>query len=179
MTIVELIAEVIGFLAVCLGFLVFQQKKRVGILAFKLSTDILWIIHFLLLGATSGMVLTIVGLIRSTTFLIFAIKGKDINIVWPLIFSVAGICAIILSWKDIYSICSIISCVLATLSFWQKKTVNTKIISTFVSFSQITYAFFIGSFSVVINELITLSSIVIFFVRIYAKKRLEMRNRQS
>jgi hypothetical protein len=173
---VELIAEIIGFLAICIGFLIFQQKKRVGILIFKLSSDILWAIHFLLLGATSGMVLTVVGVLRSITFIILALMGKESRPLWLLLFSTAGVGAIILSWKDVYSICSIISCVLATLGYWQKKPVNTKILSIFVCMSQITYGFFIRSFSVVTNELITLSSIAIFFVRLYAERRREAKS---
>lgn len=175
---VELIAEIIGFLAICIGFLIFQQKKRVGILIFKLSSDILWAIHFLLLGATSGMVLTAVGVLRSITFIILALMGKESRPLWLLLFSTAGVGAIILSWKDVYSICSIISCVLATLGYWQKKPVNTKLLSIFVCMSQITYGFFIRSVSVVTNELITLSSIAIFFVRLYAERRREAKSHE-
>lgn len=171
----ESIAEIIGFLAIGVGFLIFQQKKRVGILVFKLSSDILWVIHFLLLGATSGMVLTVVGVLRSITFLILALMGKESHPAWLLLFSTAGVGAIILSWKDVYSICSIISCVLATLGYWQKKPVNTKILAIFVCASQITYGFFIGSVSVVVNELITLSSIAIFFGRIWIEKKRQER----
>ena len=96
----------------------------------------------------------------------FRKQGKGL-----LLFGTAGVGAIILSWKDVYSICSIISCVLATLGYWQKKPVNTKILSIFVCMSQITYGFFIRSVSVVTNELIMLSSIAIFFVRIYIEKK--------
>ena len=171
MTPTELIAEGLGFIAIGIGFLIFQQRKRANILVFKIISDVLWIIHFLLLSATSGMVLTIVGVIRNTTFLAFALKDKDIKPAWLLLFSAAGIGAIILTWTDIYSICSIISCVLATLRFWQKKPTNIKISTIFVCISQITYACFVGSLSVVINELITLSSIAIFFTRIYVEKK--------
>jgi hypothetical protein len=46
-----------------------------------------------------------------------------------------------------------------------------KILSVFVCATQITYAIFIGSLSVVINELLTLSSIAIFFVRLHLEKK--------
>jgi hypothetical protein len=42
----EIIAEYLGFIAIGIGFLIFQQKTRTGMLAMKLSADILWIIHF-------------------------------------------------------------------------------------------------------------------------------------
>lgn len=171
MTLTEIIAEGLGFLAIGISFLIFQQKKRTGLLIFKLSGDILWIVHFLLLGATSGMILSIVGVLRSIVFLVLCLRKKESNPLWLLLFMTLGVSAIIITWKNIYSICSVISCILAALGYWQKKPMNTKIISIFVCATQITYAFFIGSVSVVINELITLCSIAIFFARFYFEKK--------
>lgn len=41
----------------------------------------------------------------------------------------------------------------------------------FVCITQIIYAIFVGSISVIINELITLMSIAIFFFGLFAEKR--------
>ena len=171
MTATEIIAEVLGFLAIGLGFFIFQQKKRDAILLFKLSSDTLWILHFMMLGATSGMILSIAGVMRSIVFLVLYLRGKESNPLWLLFFMTVGVSGIIITWKDIYSICSIIACILATLGYWQNNPTNTKILSVFVCAAQITYAIFIGSLSVVINELITLSSIAIFFVRLHLEKK--------
>ena len=167
----EIIAECLGFLAIGIGFLIFQQKTRTGMLAMKLSADILWIIHFLLIGATSGMIVSIVGVVRSLTFFILSLKGKNGNSILLCCFVTTGVMAILLTWKDIYSICSIIVCILATVGYWQKKPERMKIFSIFVCLSQISYAICVSSVSVVVNELITLSSIVIFFSRVYINKK--------
>ncbi len=171
MTVTNIIAEGFGFLAIGLSFFIFQQKKRTGMLLFKLSADTLWIVHFLLLGATSGMILSIVGVLRSLVFLVLHLRGKESKPIWLLFFMTVGVSAIIITWKDIYSICSVISCILATLGYWQKKPMNTKILSVFVCATQMTYATFIDSISMVVNEFITLCSIAIFFVRFYLEKK--------
>ena len=105
------------------------------------------------------------------TFLIFSLKGKDVNYAWFLLFMGAGVTGIVLTWKAAYSICSVIVCILATAGYGQKKPEITKILSIFVCIAQIIYALFINSVSVIINECITLTSIAIFFVRFAAEKR--------
>ena len=167
----EIIAESLGLIAIGLGFLIFQQKTRNRILATKLSADVIWIVHFLLLGATSGMVVSLVGVLRSLTFFILSLKGKSGNRGWLAFFMSIGVGAIILTWKNVYSICSVFSCIFATFGYWQKKPQNTKIMGIFVCITQIIYAIFVGSISVIINELITLASIAIFFFKLYAEKR--------
>ena len=137
----------------------------------KFSADMLWIIHFLLISATSGMILCIVSALRSITFFLLAAKGKRENPIWFGLFMIAGVTAILITWKDIFSIFSLVSCVLATLGYWQKKPERMKIFSIFVCLSQISYAICVSSVSVVVNELITISSIVIFFSRVYINKK--------
>ena len=85
MTATEIIAEGLGFLAIGLGFFIFQQKKRDAILLFKLSSDTLWILHFMMLGATSGMILSIAGIMRSIVFLVLYLRGKECPSTMPTI----------------------------------------------------------------------------------------------
>lgn len=171
MGLTEIIAEALGFVAIIIGFLIFQQKTKSSVLATKLSADILWIVHFLMIGATSGMIVSIVGVARSLTFLVLSFKGKSGNKFLPVGFAYAGVIAIILSWKNVYSICSIISCILATIAYWQKKPQLIKAIGFFVCITQIIYAIFVNSLSVMINECISLLSILIYFIRYFIIER--------
>ena len=171
MNYIKIIAECIGFLAVGVGFVIFQQKTKKHLLFAKLCADILWITHFLMIGATSGMAITIVGACRSITFLIMAIKGKEENRAVLPIFMVAGVFAVIISWKSIYSVCSLVSCILGTLGYWQRNPNKTKLLSFGVCISQIIYAICVGSSAAIINEIITVSSIVIFFTRYFLKRK--------
>ena len=139
MDFLKIIAECIGFLAVGVGFLIYQQKTKQRLLLLKLCADVLWITHFLLIGATSGMVITVVGACRSIVFLICAMKNKEGNRAILPIFCTVGVFAVLISWKNVYSICSIVSCVLATVGFWQKNPNRTKLFSLAVCISQIIY----------------------------------------
>ena len=58
-------AQIIGFIAVSLYLLGYLQKKRKSILAFNLSSRVLYILQYLLLGAFEGAVLDVAGAISS------------------------------------------------------------------------------------------------------------------
>ena len=56
------------------------------------------------------------------------------------------------------------------------KKLTIKLLSLAVCASQFTYALGIGSRSALINELITVSSIALFFLRFYLEKRNEKKS---
>ena len=64
----KILGEALGFLAVVIGFFVFQQHDRKKILRVRLVCDVLWVTHFGLLGAFSGMAISIVAALRAITF---------------------------------------------------------------------------------------------------------------
>ena len=172
MTTLEWIGEIAGLLATAVSFFIFQQKKRKNILLFKVICDILWILHFFLLQAYSGMALSMVACLRGIVFYRIGSRREGEKAL-PLLFlflllNTAGIG---LMWSGPWSICSLISGWLATVAYWQTSPLRFKILSLAVCASQLTYAIGIGSRSSLLNELITLSSIGLFFFRIRKDRR--------
>ncbi|MBO5913260.1 MAG: YgjV family protein [Clostridia bacterium] len=172
----QLMGEICGGVAVVIGFLMFQQKKRSRILLLKLTCDVLWGLHFLLLQAYTGVALSVVAAARAILFA--TIGAKDGKKPLPLLFVFLALNTggIIFAWNSMWSICSLISGWLATLAFWQTVPTRIKVLSLFVCASQLTYAIGIGSRSAVVNEIITVVSITLFFIRILLKKRIEKRS---
>ena len=56
-----IIPQIVGLLAVALFLMSYQMKRRGGIIAMNLSSRILYVLQYLLLGAISGAVLDILG----------------------------------------------------------------------------------------------------------------------
>ena len=169
----QLIGEICGGIAVAVGFLMFQQKKRGRILLLKLSCDVLWGVHFLLLQAYTGVALSVVAAAREILFA--TIGAKDDKKPLPLLFVFLALNTggVIFAWNSMWSICSLISGWLATLAFWQTAPTKIKVLSIFVCASQMTYAIGVGSGSGLVNEIITVGSIALFFIRTLLKKRTE------
>ena len=171
----QLIGEICGGIGVAVGFLIFQQKKRSRILLLKLICDILWGLHFLLLQAYTGVALSVVAAAREILFATIGAKDGKKPLPLLFVFLVLNAGGVILVWNSPWSVCSLISGCLATLAFWQTAPTKIKVLSLFVCASQMTYAIGIGSRSALVNEIITVGSITLFFIRMLLEKRNEKR----
>ena len=161
----KLLGELIGFAAVLIGFFVFQQKDRKKLLRIRLICDFLWATHFCLLGAFSGMAISVVAAVRAIIFSLIRRDGNRKSILFLFLFLSINIISVSLTWNSLWSICSLISSMLATVAFWQTSTSRIKLISLIVCVSQITYAIAMLSYASCLNEMITIMSILIFFIR--------------
>ena len=158
------LGEAFGFIAIFIGFFVFQQKDRKKLLRTRLIGDILWATHFGLLGAFSGMAISVVAAFRAITFSSIRRDNRK-SILFLFLFLLINIISVSLTWNSLWSICSLISSMLATTAFWQTSTSRIKLISLIVCVSQITYAIAMLSYASCLNEMITITSILIFFIR--------------
>lgn len=171
MSTTEIIGQIIGFIAMGLSLLIPQQKTRPRILINKMCTDVLWITHWILLGGWTAMAITVVACLRSIVFFVLEKKGKERARFWLVIFLCTSVISVLISWNHWWSILSMFSSVVATLAYWQKNTNKTKIMLFFVSCSQLTYAIINRSYSVILNEILTMVSLLIFLFRVLAEKK--------
>lgn len=169
MTKLEIIAEVIGTIAVITGFFIPQLKTRGKMLLFKFSCDIMWIIHFAILGAYSGMAVSCVAACREV---FFARGGEEKkNRITYFVFLALGVTAAIIAWDSVWSLFSVISVVISTTAFWQTSPNKIKALLFTVAMSQTVYAIASNSHSALVNECITMASIIFFFARHYYMRK--------
>lgn len=64
----EIVAQVIGILAMGMNIVSYQQKKQSGVIAVQMIGASLFAIHFWMLGATVGALLNIVAAVRALIF---------------------------------------------------------------------------------------------------------------
>ena len=64
----EIIAWICGTLGILMSVLLYAGRTRSHILIFKLISDVLWVINYLLLGAYTGAVLNFIGVFRESVF---------------------------------------------------------------------------------------------------------------
>ncbi|MBQ9759823.1 MAG: YgjV family protein [Clostridia bacterium] len=161
----KLLGEIFGVLAVVIGFFIFQQRHRKKVLMAKLLCDLLWTAHFLLLGAMTGMAISLIGTLREIFFSIIDRRQEKRNILFLFLFLSANAVSVALTWNSPWSICSLVSGMLSTIAFWQNSPDKTKKIAFVVCISQMTYAVAMRSYAAMINETIAMTSIIFFFVR--------------
>lgn len=116
---IEIIAMIIGIVAVTVFLLSFQQKTRGKIIAFNATSRVLYILQYILLGAFSGAVLDILGIVASA---LAGLKNhpkmkKYMKLLIPLLY-VAFIVAGILTYTRFLDLFALVGVMLHTGAFF-------------------------------------------------------------
>lgn len=168
-TTVNIIAQILGFGGVYMLFTLYQQKERKKLLYRKLCADVLWGVHYLFLGAWAGAIPNLVGIARESVFMNSGKKWAN-SLAWPILFIAVSWCLTIASWRSAISLLPMCASTLVTISLWVKSPKFTRLLSVPVCVSFIIYDCFVGSYAGIINESISLVSIIISFFKNDFKK---------
>ena len=166
---IDYLAFAVGIVAVAFYLLSYQQKTRGKIIAFNLTSRILYILQYILLGALAGAVLDILGAISSVlakkkdskfikTYFWFVFIFVDLSIV------AAGVVTMILT-DDYFGVFSIIGVLLHTSAFWMNDEKKIRIVSFAGSPFWFVYNFASKAYGSAIGDLLTTGSILIAIFR--------------
>ena len=155
-----LAAQIIGFLGLFLSIVAFQFKKHQNIVLLKLSSELVFSIQYILLGAWTGAVLDFISVIRN--FLFYKFVKKDISttpviIIFGLFVVITGI----VTFDGFISLLPIGSKLLTTVSYGLKKEKWLRLITLPSCILWIIYNLFVGSWAAALTDAITLISILI------------------
>ena len=64
----KLISDILGFSGIALTVILYQQKNRKSLLLYKLTLDVVWLFHYLLIGAFSGAAVCVIAAVREAMF---------------------------------------------------------------------------------------------------------------
>lgn len=159
-----IIGQIMGFVAVVLGFVSFQMRTQKQLLVVQTATTIAFCVHYFLIGATSGMLLNLLGIARN---LAYYHKDKPFfsGNKCPIFFSVMMGVAGLLSWQGYYSIFVVLGLVINTLclSFSDPQKIRKSILVT--SPMVLVYDAFVLSIGGIIYESVAIISSTIGIVR--------------
>ena len=155
------IIQVIGFIG--MGFLVlsFQQNNRNKILIFILIGQLIFLVHFIMLGAWTAVAMNSVGAVRTLIFQYKEQKQWAAKSYWPILFIAGFIGFGTLSWQGWYSILPITAMSIETVGLWMKNPKTIRFINLFPHPPWFTYNFLMGSWPGVIAELLMFGSILV------------------
>ncbi len=160
-----IIAQIFGIGAMISLFSIYQQKSRKKLIICKLCADICWVFHYMLLGAPGGMIPNFIGIFRELVFVNRESKKWADMPIWPILFILINWGVGITTFKAPINILPIAASTFVTISLWLKKPRLTKLISAPVSMTFLIYDIFVGSYVGIINESISIISIIISFIR--------------
>ena len=109
------IAQIIGLVAVSLSFVTYQMKSKSGVMIMLSLATTLFCIHYSILGATTGLVLNIVGIIRNICYC-FRDKKPMSGVAVPIILAAIMTVMSIFTWEGYHSIFFVVGLSLNTLA---------------------------------------------------------------
>ena len=166
-----LIGQGFGILAIILGFVSYQLKTQKQVLFCQAVVGAVFLVHYALIGAVSGMAMNVISLIRNT---IYAVRGgkndtsfdKAIPIVFTVLMGIMGI----LSWTNWYSIFVFLGLVINSycMSFSDPQMIRKSILIT--SPLVLIYDIFALSIGGAVYESVAVISSVIGIIRMKKDK---------
>ena len=166
-----IIGNILGYIAVASGLVIFISVKRSRILALKIVSDSLFLLHELCLGLFSGAALHFIAVVRS---LIFYHRGRrkwaDAPI-WLILFIAVTLISPILTWQGPISLLPSIGSVICVFSYYVTSTWLLRIFSFFGEGLWLLYGVFCGSIPIVLFGVVALISLSIGMFREFKLKR--------
>lgn len=162
----DIITQGIGFVGVLLFLLSYQVSSNRKLFILQTFGCLAFCTQFLLLEAYSGCLSLLINIVRN----LLLTRYKSSALVrwkgWVLIFSLAAAAAAVLTWTAWYSALPVIGTIAGTYAYW---TNNAKHIRTANLFANapcmLVYDVLVKSWGGVLNEGITIASIVVSIIR--------------
>ncbi len=114
-----LIAQVVGFIGIIVAFISFQCKDNKRLFFYQLLSSVIWVIHFLILQAYSGVLLNAAGAIRGF-FLYNTDKKWGSSKVTMIAVTLLMIACGIVTWTGPICLFPAIGMALGTLAMWSR-----------------------------------------------------------
>lgn len=160
MTHAYVIAQIFGAIGILVFILLYQFNSMKSVLKTKMTMDVLWAVHYLLLGAYSAFSINLICLVKE---LVFFNDDKKFfkSKLWLWIFIAFNLVSAVLTWKGYYSVFPAIASSLATISFHQKNITVARVIGITNNVLMFAYDIFVGSYMGLIGE--TLAFVAVIF----------------
>ncbi len=118
MTPAEWGAQILGIIALCISYFIYTSKKRSTLITLKLICDVLWGLHYFLLGAWSGAILNVINMGRETVFQLKTSRQWARSRIWVAVFISVGIASTLFSWQGPESLLPAVGSSISVIGLW-------------------------------------------------------------
>ena len=149
----------------------YRAKSKKNVMLLCVIYCVFYSTHYLLLGAYTGMLMSLISASRNILFYFNAKKGKKNRLSVLLFFAGIALVAGFYSYEDVFSILSMSANILSTYSIWQDDVYKYRLLAVPVSICFILYAIRIQSvFSIIVEFVLLIVEIVSIISIRYEKK---------
>ena len=169
----DILTQAVGFIAAAFVIISFQYKENKKLFMLQIISSAVFALQFFMLGAYTGMIMNILGVVRCTV--LFARPAKiSTSKVTLAILVVLFIAMGVITWSGILSLLPIIGMVLSMFAMWSGNGKVIRLAQLFiVSPCWLIYNAFAPSFAGVLVEALNMVSVIISIKR-FGIKNLDM-----
>ena len=170
----EIIAQIIGIIAMIFVIISFQGKNAKQVIGCQLIGCVLFIINFFMLGAITGALMNIIATVRAIVY-VNKEKFRADKAIWPVLISVACFASYILTFtmfhKDfnlpnaVLELLPVVANTITTIAFHTGSAKWIRRLGVFVSTCWLIYNSVNFAIGGILCEVFSLISIVIGFLR--------------
>ncbi len=162
----QVFIQFVGVLGLLAYLISFQIKANKKLFFMQLVGILMFMLQFVLLGALSGCFNLGIGALRNVMLMNYKKVGWIRWKGWPWLFAAAYLAATMLTWKGPVSIFPFISMTSCTFAYWTNKPRPIRLANLCVaSPSWIVYDSIVGSWAGVVNELLSMGSVLLSIYR--------------
>lgn len=110
-------ADIFGILGIASTVILYQQRTNKGQMWFKLATDLLWIVYYVMMQNFSVVAVTLVAVFRTVVLMNHGKKWAQ-GIWWLFIFMAVSVALSLLAWQDWTSSLTMCSSLLCIGMYW-------------------------------------------------------------
>ena len=169
MTKTYIISQVLAFVSFVLGILAYHASKKEKIMLTVVAANILNLIHYFLLGATTGYITKIIAILRDFFIVLKDKKHRNSDIVL-IIFVVIYVTMAIFTYENLYSLLPLAAALIYTITVRNWNEWIVKKWAFFCYFLRLIYNIIVGSIVAVITTTISIIS-TLFAIINYSKKQ--------
>lgn len=156
----DLFIQFVGFVGIMLLLTIFQVNNRKTILYLQIISCIVWALYYALLSSYTPAVLIAIGGVRSYLFE----KYREHEWIYEMMIVIYAV-ATLVTWKNETTILALIGMIIATTALWQKHPRMIRLVSLPAVPFWIAYDVLNGSYMGLIGDMITMTSVVVGFLR--------------
>ncbi|MGN1345941.1 MAG: YgjV family protein [Eubacteriales bacterium] len=160
----NVVAQIAGILGTTVIVFSFIARKRRAILLYKFIADLLWMVHYLLIGAYSGAALNVLALGRETVFYNKDKKWASSRF-WLYLILILTVGSCVLTWEGALSLLPMLGSICAVISFWCTKPLHIRLLAIPAQGLWLIYGILHHSLPGIASNLIALTSIGIGLYR--------------
>ena len=159
-----IITQAVGGLGLIFGILAYQSNRHKKILLTKSASEFFFGIQYFMLGAYSGALVSVIGVIRNFTLSRSKLKGKkQLAATVFFLLLLAGAC--LLSWSGPISLLAILGKAFTTVSYSMKNTRYLRYFTIPSCIVWLTYNVLTHSIAGVVYEAFGMLSIIVACIR--------------